>query len=51
MGVATSQAPSVTGYSFATLDNANDVTFNQLLGINNEGVSPWWPTRARRTRA
>jgi len=25
-------------YSFATLDNANDLTFNQLLGINNHGV-------------
>jgi len=24
------------GYRFQTLDNANDVTFNQLLGINNE---------------
>jgi hypothetical protein len=27
-----------TGYSFQTLDNANDVTFNQLLGINDFGV-------------
>jgi len=27
-----------TAYSFRTLDNANDVTFNQLLGINDEGV-------------
>jgi hypothetical protein len=25
-------------YSFRTLDNAKDVTFNQLLGINNSGV-------------
>src|SRR5579875_1725868 len=25
-------------YSFATLDNAHDLTFNQLLGINNEGL-------------
>ncbi len=25
-------------YAFTTLDNANDVTFNQLLGINNHGV-------------
>jgi hypothetical protein len=24
-------------YQFATLDNANDVTFNQLLGINDSG--------------
>ena len=27
-----------TAYGFTTLDNANDLTFNQLLGINNEGV-------------
>jgi hypothetical protein len=27
-----------TSYRFETLDNANDVTFNQLLGINNHGV-------------
>jgi hypothetical protein len=27
-----------TTYRFTTLDNANDVTFNQLLGINNHGV-------------
>ena len=27
-----------THYSFATLDNAHDLTFNQLLGINDEGV-------------
>ena len=27
-----------TNYQFETLDNANDVTFNQLLGINNGGV-------------
>ena len=26
-----------THYSFATLDNAHDLTFNQLLGINDEG--------------
>ena len=25
------------GYRFTTLDNANDPTFNQLLGINNSG--------------
>ena len=25
-------------YDFATLNNANDLTFNQLLGINNHGV-------------
>jgi hypothetical protein len=27
-----------TAYNFSTLDNHNDPTFNQLLGINNEGV-------------
>ena len=26
------------GYSFTTLDNAHDPTFNQLLGINDEGT-------------
>jgi hypothetical protein len=26
------------GYRFETLDNAHDVTFNQLLGINDRGV-------------
>jgi hypothetical protein len=26
------------GYQFETLDNAHDVTFNQLLGINDHGV-------------
>jgi hypothetical protein len=26
------------GYSYTTLDNSNDLTFNQLLGINNSGV-------------
>ena len=29
---------SATSYSFRTLDNANDLTFNQLLGINDFGV-------------
>ncbi len=29
-------APAVT-YQFLTLNNSNDVTFNQLLGINNHG--------------
>jgi hypothetical protein len=28
----------IAGYRFKTLDNADDVTFNQLLGINNSGV-------------
>src|SRR5208283_2364700 len=27
-----------TAYSFATDDNAKDLTFNQLLGINDQGV-------------
>ncbi len=27
-----------TAYRFVTLDNANDLTFNQLLGINSQGV-------------
>jgi len=27
-----------TAYGFVTLDNQDDVTFNQLLGINNQGV-------------
>ena len=26
------------GYQFRTVDNAKDLTFNQLLGVNNEGV-------------
>jgi hypothetical protein len=38
-GSAQGQATqSATAYRFATLDNAHDVTFNQLLGINNEGT-------------
>jgi hypothetical protein len=28
---------SAAGYSFETLDNGNDLTFNQLLGINDAG--------------
>jgi hypothetical protein len=28
---------AMAGYRFTILDNANDVTFNQLLGINNSG--------------
>jgi hypothetical protein len=31
-------ANASTGYHFATLDNKADVTFNQLLGINDDGV-------------
>jgi probable HAF family extracellular repeat protein len=33
---ATSHRP--TAYAFRTLDNRGDLTFNQLLGINNHGV-------------
>jgi hypothetical protein len=35
---STLSAASATSYSFTTLDNMHDVTFNQLLGINDEGV-------------
>ena len=31
-------ASASTGYHFRTLDDARDLTFNQLLGINNQGV-------------
>jgi hypothetical protein len=31
-------APSGTAYNFRTLDNAKDLTFNQLLGINSTGL-------------
>jgi hypothetical protein len=31
-------AHPATSYSFRTLNNHRDVTFNQLLGINNEGL-------------
>jgi hypothetical protein len=31
-------ARAATAYRIQTLDNQNDVTFNQLLGINNEGT-------------
>lgn len=37
-GMAGPAAAGHTSYSFTTLNNDNDVTFNQLLGINNEGV-------------
>jgi Cu/Zn superoxide dismutase len=37
-GMAGQPAAGQAGYAFTTLDNNNDVTFNQLLGINNEGV-------------
>jgi len=29
---------SATSYTFTTLDNQNDPTFNQLLGINSHNV-------------
>jgi hypothetical protein len=35
---ASASAAIYPGYSFQTLDNAHDLTFNQLLGINDEGV-------------
>ena len=31
-------AANQQAYNFVTLDNAHDLTFNQLLGINNDGV-------------
>ncbi len=31
-------AQGTPGYTYTTLDNSNDLTFNQLLGINNSGV-------------
>jgi hypothetical protein len=34
----TGAGTAATSYSFTTLDNAHDLTFNQLLGINDEGV-------------
>src|SRR5690242_10164715 len=36
--VAQAAPANQPAYNFATLDNANDLTFNQLLGINNNGV-------------
>jgi hypothetical protein len=39
LALATSASAAVyPGYSFTTLDNAHDLTFNQLLGINDECV-------------
>jgi hypothetical protein len=32
------QRSAAASWSFSTLDNRNDATFNQLLGINNRGV-------------
>jgi hypothetical protein len=36
-GASTLSSHAATSYSFRTLDNANDLTFNQLLGINDFG--------------
>lgn len=36
--VMSAHAPVPAGYSFRTLDNAKDPTFNQLLGVNDHGV-------------
>ena len=35
---STGRAAAAHGYTFTTLDNDHDPTFNQLLGINNHGV-------------
>ena len=37
-GPASASALTSSGYHFRTVDNKHDVTFNQLLGVNNEGV-------------
>jgi hypothetical protein len=37
-GASTATSAAAVHYSFTTLNNHKDVTFNQLLGINNEGV-------------
>jgi hypothetical protein len=38
-GSAAASGPhNATGYEFRTIDNNKDLTFNQLLGINNRGV-------------
>jgi hypothetical protein len=37
-GVASASTHSSSGYQFRTLNDDRDVTFNQLLGINNQGV-------------
>ncbi|MBV9449280.1 MAG: hypothetical protein JO345_25625 [Streptosporangiaceae bacterium] len=38
LGTPAASASTATSYSFATLDNAHDPTFNQLLGINDHDV-------------
>ena len=37
-GPAGASTLTSSGYQFQTLNNNRDVTFNQLLGVNNEGV-------------
>ncbi len=37
-GSAGASALHSGGYQFRTVDNTRDLTFNQLLGVNNEGV-------------
>jgi hypothetical protein len=37
-GPASASALHGAGYQFRTVDNARDLTFNQLLGVNNQGV-------------
>ena len=37
-GPAGASTTHTSGYQFRTVDNAADLTFNQLLGVNNEGV-------------
>ena len=38
LSTSTLSTSSATSYRFETLNNMHDVTFNQLLGINNEGL-------------
>jgi len=37
-GPAGASTTHPSGYQFRTVDNASDLTFNQLLGVDNEGV-------------
>jgi hypothetical protein len=43
----TTTASAATSYAFTTLDNQADPTFNQLLGINNNGVAVGFYNDAR----
>ena len=43
---STTSASYATSYRFQTLDNTHDVTFNQLLGVNDEGTSVGFYTDA-----